>query len=81
VQFLRIEFEGLTTDDLVVVSFKIKRSVIEKLDKLVDKGVFPSRSEAIRYAILILISKLQKEMLNAQQSYRINSATNKLYSY
>lgn len=60
-QFLKIEFEGIPTDDTIVVSFKVKRSLVEKLDKLVDKGVFPSRSEAIRYAILTLISRIQKE--------------------
>ena len=41
--------------DLVVVSFRIPRRELKKLDKLVKAGLFRSRSQAIRVAIKRLL--------------------------
>jgi Arc/MetJ-type ribon-helix-helix transcriptional regulator len=41
-----------------VVTFKIPRSELKKLDKLVEKGLFKSRSEAIRFAIRKLLGEV-----------------------
>ena len=54
---MRINVHGIETNEFVVVSFKARRKLIDKLDKLVESGVFPSRSEAIREAIVMLLKK------------------------
>jgi len=43
--------------DSVVVTCKIPKELVEAIDKLVEEGVFSSRSEAIRYAVGELVSK------------------------
>ncbi len=46
-----------TEDKMVMVSVHIPRKWLEELDELVAKGLFPSRSEAIRVAIRDLLLK------------------------
>ena len=46
-----------TEDKLVMVSVHIPRKWLEELDDLVRRGVFPSRSEAIRVAIRKLLDQ------------------------
>ncbi|NPA69555.1 MAG: type II toxin-antitoxin system ParD family antitoxin [Crenarchaeota archaeon] len=50
-----------------LISVHLPEWMIKELEKLVQKGYFPSRSEAIRVAIHILIMKYQ-DMGNKQQS-------------
>ena len=58
---VRVDVYGIDTDEFIVISFKARKNLIDKLDKLVEKGLFPSRSEAIRAAIAILLSKYVEE--------------------
>ncbi|OYT61054.1 MAG: CopG family transcriptional regulator [Desulfurococcales archaeon ex4484_217_1] len=48
-------------DDTVVVTFKLRREILEELDELVRKGYFSSRSEAIRKAIIELLNHYSEE--------------------
>jgi Arc/MetJ-type ribon-helix-helix transcriptional regulator len=45
------------TNTMVLVSMHIQKQALEEIDELVKQGVFPSRSEAIRYAIRKLLAK------------------------
>lgn len=54
-------------DDVVVVTFKVRRELLEKLDDLVKKGYFSSRSEAIRKAIIELLNHYEKESVSEIQ--------------
>ena len=38
-----------------IVSLHIPPRLLEQLDALVEKGLFKNRSEAVRYAILLLL--------------------------
>lgn len=40
---------------VVVVSVKMPKELLKELDKLVEEGMFSSRSEAIRRGIALLI--------------------------
>jgi transcriptional regulator, CopG family len=40
-----------------LVSMHIQKQALEEIDELVKQGIFPSRSEAIRYAIRKLLAK------------------------
>ena len=42
-------------EKMVLISVHIPRQMLEELDELVRRGVFPSRSEAIRVAIRDLL--------------------------
>jgi len=42
------------------IIFKIPEAMAAKLDELVKEEVFPSRSEALRAAVLILLRKYRK---------------------
>jgi len=42
-------------EDMVLISVHLPRQMIEELNELVKRGVFPSRSEAIRVAIRDLL--------------------------
>ncbi|NAZ12431.1 MAG: ribbon-helix-helix protein, CopG family [Desulfurococcales archaeon] len=46
-----------------LVTFKIPKELIEEVDNLVNKGLFSSRSEAIRYAIGMLITNIPEKRL------------------
>ena len=43
----------------VTVTFKVPSDVLEKLDRLVASGVFSSRSEALRRALVLLIRQYE----------------------
>ncbi len=47
-----------------LVSVHIQRQALEGIDELVKQGIFPSRSEAIRYAIRKLLAKELKRPIN-----------------
>jgi len=42
---------------MILITVHIPKQMLEELDELIKKGVFPSRSEAIRIAIRELIKK------------------------
>ena len=41
--------------EMIVVSARITREMLREIDRLVERGAFPSRSELIRYAIHMLL--------------------------
>jgi len=45
------------TNTMELISVHIQKQALEEIDELVKQGVFPSRSEAIRYAIRKLLAK------------------------
>jgi len=63
---LRIDIYGIETNEFIVISFKARKRLIDKLDRLVENGVFPSRSEAIREAINMLITKYANTNVNRE---------------
>jgi predicted solute-binding protein len=44
-------------EKMVLISFHIPKSYVEVIDELVRRGVYPSRSEAIRAALRELVNK------------------------
>ena len=44
-------------EDMILITFHITRQQLIKLEKLVDEGLFPSRSEAIRCAVREFLDK------------------------
>jgi Predicted transcriptional regulators containing the CopG/Arc/MetJ DNA-binding domain and a metal-binding domain len=42
---------------LTLISLKIPMALLKEVDELVEKGVFVSRSEAIREALKLLLSR------------------------
>jgi len=52
-------------EKMVLISVHVPKQMLEELDELVKKGVFPSRSEAIRIAIRDLL--LREQTRNRQQ--------------
>ena len=48
-------------NETVVVTVKVKQFLVEELDKLVEKGYFESRSDAIRYAIIQLLKNIKSQ--------------------
>lgn len=49
---------------MVLITFHIPEELLKKLDEIVARGVFPSRSEAIRFAIIKLIEYIENRKLN-----------------
>ena len=50
-----------------LVTFKVPEAYVEFIDKLVNEGIFTSRSEAIRYAILnCIVRKYQHFTTNEE---------------
>ncbi len=45
------------TNTMELISVHIQKQALEEIDELVKQGMFPSRSEAIRYAIRKLLAK------------------------
>jgi len=43
--------------DLAIVSFRIPKRMLEKVDSLVAGGYYVDRSEVIRHALLILLDR------------------------
>jgi len=60
----------LCLNDTIVVTFKVRRELLERLDELVKNGYFSSRSEAIRTAIIMLINTYNKEEGNEKELNR-----------
>ncbi len=48
---------GKGANKMELVSVHIQRQALEEIDEMVKQGMFPSRSEAIRYAIRKLLAK------------------------
>jgi len=44
-------------ENMILITVHVPKAYIERLNILVEKGLFPSRSEAIRVAIRELIAK------------------------
>jgi metal-responsive CopG/Arc/MetJ family transcriptional regulator len=55
------------------VAISIRRDTLEKLDKLVEKQVFPSRSSAIQEAIVEKLTRLEQTRL-ARECAKLNPA-------
>ena len=51
------------------VSFKITEEMLKKIDELVDKGIFISRSDLIRSALRMLLEQYQKVIKTRVESY------------
>ena len=43
----------------VITTVTLPKSLVMKIDRLVTKGVFPSRADAIRYAVEMLLKKYE----------------------
>jgi len=56
-----LEIKLIRPNDTVVLTVKVKQFLVEELDKLVEKGYFESRSEAIRYAIIQLLKSIKEQ--------------------
>lgn len=46
----------------VIVSFKAPAELVERIDELVRMGLFRNRSEALRHALVILVSRYGGEL-------------------
>ncbi len=44
-------------EKMVLISFHLPKSYVDVIDELVRRGVYPSRSEAIRAALRELVNK------------------------
>jgi len=62
----------LCLNDTVVVTFKVRRELLDRLDELVKNGYFSSRSEAIRTAIIMLINSYSKGEGNGEKLSKRN---------
>ncbi len=48
-----------------LITLHMPEELVREIDELVAKGVFPSRSEAIRYAVVKLLADIRyKELFN-----------------
>ena len=56
-----LEVKLVKPNDTVILTVKVKQFLVEELDKLVEKGYFESRSEAIRYAIMQLLKSIKEQ--------------------
>lgn len=52
--------KAVKKENMVIISFHLPRSYVIGIDTLVAQGQFPSRSEAIRYAITKLIMQVRQ---------------------
>lgn len=43
----------------VITTVTLPRSLVRKIDKLVTKGAFPTRADAMRYAVERLLKKYE----------------------
>ena len=64
---------GKAKEKMVLISVHLPKPMLEELDELVKKGVFPSRSEAIRIAIrdLLLRESSKRREQPREESYII----------
>jgi len=51
---------------VLLVTFKAPRELIEEADKLVEAGIFSSRSEVLRYALSMLIRRYRMSTIREQ---------------
>jgi len=58
-------------EKMILISVHVPKQMLEELDELVKKGVFPSRSEAIRIAIRDLLLREQTRTRQQQVSETI----------
>jgi len=56
-----LEIKLTKPNETVVVTVKVKQFLVDELDKLVEKGYFESRSDAIRYAIIQLLKNIKNQ--------------------
>jgi len=56
-------------EPMILISVHVPKQMLEELDELVKKGVFPSRSEAIRIAIRDLILREQTRSKSQIQTH------------
>ncbi|RLF46727.1 MAG: CopG family transcriptional regulator [Thermoplasmata archaeon] len=52
-----------------VISVRLPDEWVQALDQLVEKRVFLSRSEAVRYAIALLITRVQRVAKKAEDPW------------
>jgi len=55
-------------EKMVLISVHIPKQMLEELDELVKRGIYPSRSEAIRIAIRDLLLR-HYEMVRKRQEF------------
>lgn len=55
-----------------LISVHLPEWMLNKLEKLVMKGIFPSRSEAIRVAICLLLNKYEDMIIEDQKKKELN---------
>ena len=48
-------------DEMVLISVHVPKQLLEEIDKLVEKGMFPSRSELVRYAIYQFVQQYRSQ--------------------
>ena len=58
-------------EKMILISVHVPKQILEELDELVKKGVFPSRSEAIRIAIRDLLLREQTRTRQQQTNESI----------
>ena len=60
-------------EKMILISVHVPKQMLDELDELVQKGVFPSRSEAIRVAIrdLLLREKLKSSPKATHEEFPI----------
>jgi len=50
-----------------LVTVHIPRKVLESIDQMIEEGVFPSRSEAIRFALLYMICTFSRDVKETEK--------------
>jgi Arc/MetJ-type ribon-helix-helix transcriptional regulator len=68
----------ITKERSIIISMHMPKKMIEELDALVEKGIMPSRSEAIRYAVVFLLNNLnplQSTLQNIQSTLQSQEET------
>jgi len=50
----------LTDQKDVVIHVRLPKGLVEKIDQLVEKGLFMSRSEVVRFAIMVVVGEYGK---------------------
>jgi len=58
-------------EKMILISVHVPKQILEELDELVKKGIFPSRSEAIRIAIRDLLLREQTRTRQQQTNESI----------
>ncbi len=61
------------------VAISLEKSILNRLDKLVQKQVFPSRSRAIEEAVAEKLARLERSRL-AQECAKLDPASEKAFA-